>query len=236
MTENKELNNDLNKQETDLDLSHIKEFDKILGKKFGKQYRGFGDASKFESIPRVPLDCISLNNVLGGGLPVGRMIEIFGDSSCGKSSLASHIISSYQKQKKLCLFIDAEHAIDADYMRYCGVDLEKLCTFAPNSAEEALEVARTSMKLEDEEGNPVLSLIILDSIASLVPSGDLEDKKEIGTTMVGSLARLMSNSLKQLITLAAEKNITFVCLNQERTQNMMGKSNNLCYNVEIQAA
>lgn len=122
----------------------------------------------------------------------------------------------------MCLWADVEHAIDPDYMAYCGVDLNKLCTFAPNSAEEALEAIRTSMKLEDENGKPVLSLIILDSIASLVPSGDLEEKKEIGTTMVGSLARLMSNSLKQLITIAAEKEITLVCLNQERGQNLLG--------------
>lgn len=225
MTNNKELDPDIIKddaKELDLDMSHLKEFDKILGKKFGKQYHGFGDANKFESIERVSLDSISLNKILGGGLPVGRMIEVFGDASCGKSTLASHIVASYQKQGKLCLWADVEHALDPDYMKYCGVDLNKLCTFAPNSAEEALEAVRTSMKLEDEEGNPVLSLIVIDSIAALVPAGDLEDKKEIGTTMVGSLARLMSNSLKQLITLAAEKNITLLCLNQERGKNLIG--------------
>lgn len=225
MTSNKEIEQDINKdniEELDLDLSHLKEFDKILAKKFGKQYHGFGDTDKFESVKRVPLDCISLNNVLGGGLPVGRMVEIFGDSSAGKSSLASHIVSSYQKQNKLCMWVDVEHAIDPDYMAYCGVDLNKLCTFAPNSAEEALEVVRTSMKLEDDQGNPVLSLIVIDSLAALVPSGDLEDKKEIGTTMVGSLARLLSTALKQLITIAAEKDITLVCLNQERGSNLIG--------------
>lgn len=224
MINNKELDPDIikgNTEELDLDLSHLKEFDKILGKKFGKQYHGFGDASKFESIERVPLECISLNNVLGGGLPVGRMIEIYGDASSCKTSLAAHIISSYQKQNKLCMFVDVEHALDPDYMGYCGVDLNKLCTFAPNSAEEALEVIRTSMKLEDEEGNPVLSLIILDSVAALVPSGDLEDKKEIGSTMVGSLARLMSTALKQLITISSEKNITLILLNQERGSNLI---------------
>lgn len=85
MKTNKELDTELivdsleDIQETSFDLSATKEFDKVLSKKFGKQYKGFGDASKFESVKRVPLDCISLNNILGGGLPVGRMIEIFGE-------------------------------------------------------------------------------------------------------------------------------------------------------------
>ena len=211
--------------ETDLpetDFESLELFDKTLSKKFGTQYAGFRNKNKFESVGRVKLDCLSLNNVLGGGLPVGRIIEIFGDTSVGKSTLASHIVSSYQKQNKLCMWVDAEHAIDPDFMIYCGVNLDKLCTFAPNSAEEALEAIRTGIKLQDSAGNPVLNLIVLDSVAALVPSGDLDEKKEMGTTMIGSLARLMSNALKQLVTLAAERNISIILLNQERGQNLLG--------------
>jgi recombination protein RecA len=205
-----------------INLESQKEFDKILSKKFGNQYKGFNDQTKFESVARVPLLSPSLNNVLGGGLPVGRMVEIYGDTGSCKTSVSSHIISSYQALNKLCMFVDAEHAMDADYMAYCGVDMNKLCVVKPNSAEEALEAIRIGMRLEDSKGNPVLNLIILDSIAALVPAADMEEKKEIGTTMIGSLARLMSTSLKQLITIAAEKNITLVCLNQERTNNIGG--------------
>lgn len=205
-----------------VDLTSQKEFDKVLSKKFGSQYKGFDDKSKFESVQRVPMLSVSLNKVLGGGLPVGRMVEAFGDNSCGKSSLASHIIASYQAVNKLCMYIDVEHAIDADYMTYCGVDMNKLCVVKPNSAEEALEAARVGMRLEDSKGNSVLSLVIIDSLAALVPAADLEEKKEIGTTMIGSLARLLSTSLKQLITIGAEKDVTLFCLNQERTTNIAG--------------
>jgi recombination protein RecA len=205
-----------------IDLSVQKEFDKVLSKKFGAQYQGFNDQSKFESVQRVPLLSESLNKVLGGGLPVGRMIEIYGDTGSCKTSVSSHIISSYQRLNKLCMFVDVEHSIDADYMGYCGVDMNKLCVVKPSSAEEALEAIRVGMRMEDSEGKSVLSLIVLDSIAALVPASDLEEKKEIGSSMVGSLARLMSTSLKQLITIAAEKNITLVCLNQERGANLIG--------------
>jgi recombination protein RecA len=205
-----------------VDLSTQKEFDKVLSKKFGNQYKGFRDQSKFESVKRIPMLSESLNRVLGGGLPVGRMIEIFGDTGSCKTSVSSHIISSYQAINKLCMFVDVEHSIDADYMGYCGVDMNKLCVVKPNSAEEALEAVRVGMRMEDSEGKSVLNLIIIDSLAALVPSADLEEKKEIGTTMIGSLARLLSTSLKQLITIAAEKDITLVCLNQERSQNMTG--------------
>lgn len=205
-----------------IDLNSQKEFDKILSKKFGNQYKGFADQSKFESVQRVPLLSQSVNDILGGGMPIGRMIEVFGDTGSCKTSFSSHVISSYQTLGKLCMFVDVEHSMDSDYMSYCGVDMNKLCVVKPNSAEEALEAVRIGMRLETSDAKPVLSLIVLDSIAALVPAADMEEKKEIGTTMVGSLARLLSTSLKQLITIAAEKNITFLCLNQERGTNLMG--------------
>lgn len=205
-----------------INLDSQKEFDKILTKKFGNSYKGFSDKSKFEEVKRVPLDCISLNNILGGGIPVGRVLELYGDASSGKSSLASHIISSYQKLGKLCMYVDVEHALDTTYMSYCGVDLNNICIVSPNTGEEALEAIRVGMRLEDSNKQPVLNLVVLDSVAALVPAADMEEKKEIGTTMIGSLARLMSTSLKQLVTIAAEKNITIILLNQERGTNLTG--------------
>jgi recombination protein RecA len=206
-----------------IDLTRQKEFDKVLNKKFGTLYTGFGQKDNFEPVQRVPLDCVSLNSVLGGGLPVGRVVEIYGANSVGKSALSSHIIASYQKQDKFCMLVDVEHAFDPEFASYCGVDLDKLCMFAPNSAEEALDAMRTSMKLKDKEtGEPILSLVILDSVAALTPAAEFEDKKEIGSTQIGSLARLMSNALKQLVAIAAENKITIILINQERATNIGG--------------
>jgi len=206
----------------EFDISNLKEFDKILTKKFGTQYTGFGEKGSFESVSRVPLECISLNNILGGGVPEGRLIEVFGRNSAGKSSLANHIVASYQKQGKYCMWIDSEQCFDPDYTSYCQVNLDKLCKIAPTSAEEALEAIRTGLNLRDTEGNPVLSLIVLDSIAALTPRVDFDEKKEIGTTQIGSLARLLSTSLKQIVTLAAETKATVLLLNQERAANIGG--------------
>ena len=208
--------------EYDTRLSNLKEFDKLLSKKFGSEYTGFGEKDSFERVKRVSLDCVSLNNLLGGGLPVGRVVEIYGNNSVGKSALATHFVASYQKQGKVCMWVDAEHSLDPDFMTYCGVDLNLLCKHAPQSAEGALEAIRTAMRADDAEGNPVLSLVVLDSVAALTPRNDFDEKKEIGSTMIGSLARLMSTSLKQLVTIAAEKNITLVLINQERACNMTG--------------
>lgn len=207
----------------ELDFSNLKEFDKALNKKFGANYTGFGQKDSFEPVKRVPLECISLNNILGGGLPVGRVVEVYGSNSVGKSALATHFVASYQQQGKLCMWVDAEHTLDPEFMEYCGVDLDKLCHFAPDSAESALEAMRSSMKLKDKEtGDPVLSLVVLDSVAALTPAADFEEKKEIGSTQMGSLARLMSNALKQLVSIASENNITIILINQERASNLTG--------------
>lgn len=206
----------------EFDMSNLKEFDKILTKKFGTQYTGFGEKDSFESVSRVPLECISLNNILGGGVPEGRIIEIFGRNSAGKSSLANHIVASYQKQGKYCMWVDAEACFDPEYTFYCNVNLDSLCKVSPSSAEEALEAIRTGLNLRDSNGDPVLSLIILDSVAALTPRNDFDEKKEIGSTQMGSLARLMSTSLKQIVTLAAESKATIILLNQERAANLTG--------------
>lgn len=204
----------------DINLESAKEFDKVFTKNFGDKYTGFGKADAFEKVQRVALDCISLNNMLGGGLPRGRIIEVFGQNSAGKSALCTHFVASFQKQDKLCMWVDAEHAMDPEFMEYCGVNLAKLCKIAPDTAEEALEAIRTGLKMEDEEGNAVLDLIVLDSVAALVPSE--EYTKDFGGGTVAHLARLMSQSLKQIATLAGQKGVTVVLINQERATNLMG--------------
>lgn len=201
-------------------LDKALEFDKVFGKEFGNKYTGFGKAESFERVGRVQLDCISFNQMLGGGLPVGRIIEVFGQNSAGKSALCTHIVASYQRQDKLCMWVDAEHAMDPEFMEYCGVDLNKLCRIAPETAEEALEAVRTALTMTDENDKPILDLIVLDSIAALVPSE--EYGKQFGGGTVAHLARLLSQSLKQIATLADQNNITVVLINQERATNLMG--------------
>lgn len=205
----------------EFDLSKYKDFDKLLGKKFGnKVYTGFGKAEEFERVEKIPLKCISLNNILGGGLPSGRIIELLGEPSSGKSLICNHIVSSFQSLGKMCLWIDVERALDPDFMGYCGVDLNKLAKVVPNSAEEAFEVMRTAMLAKDEEGNPILSLVVLDSVAGLFTSDEYE--KDMGQAQVGKLARFLSQSLKQITTIAAENNITVCLINQLRATNLMG--------------
>ena len=205
----------------ELDLSKYQDFDKLLSKKYGdKVYTGFGKAEQFERVNKVPLECISINNVLGGGLPEGRIIELLGEPSSGKSLICNHIVSSYQKLGKMCLWIDVERALDPDFVQYCGVDLNRLAKVAPNSAEEAFEIMRTAMKAKDEEGNPILSLVILDSVAGLFTSDEYE--KDMGQAQVGKLARFLSQSLKQITAIAAENNITVCFINQLRATNLMG--------------
>lgn len=90
---------------TEFDVSKYQEFDKLLGKKFGKVYTGFGKAEEFERVNKVPLECISLNNILGGGMPEGRIVELLGEPSSGKSLICNHLVASYQKLGKMCLWI-----------------------------------------------------------------------------------------------------------------------------------
>lgn len=202
------------------DLKKSSEFDKNFTKLFGDRYTGFGKADTYEKVERIPLDCISLNKLLGGGLPVGRIIEIFGQNSAGKSTLCNHIVSSYQRQGKLCMWIDAEQAMDPEFMEYCGVDLDKLCKYVPSSAEEALGTMRTAINAVDEDGESVIDLVVLDSIAALVPSE--EYSKDFGGGTVANLARLLSQSLKQIGNIAGERNVTILLINQERATNLMG--------------
>lgn len=200
-----------------LDLSKYQEFDKLLSKKYGKVYTGFGKADQFERVEKIPLECISLNNVLGGGLPQGRIIECLGEPSSGKSVICNHIVSSYQKLGKMCLWLDCERALDPDFIQYCGVDLNRLAKVAPNSAEETFEIMRTAMLAKDDNDEPVLSLCVLDSVAALFTSDEYE--KDMGQAQVGKLARFLSQSLKQITAIAAENNITVVLINQLRATN-----------------
>lgn len=216
--------------------SQLALIDKEFKKKYGGNYRGLGSEEVYEPIPRVPIICPSLNKILGDGMPIGRIIEVFGQPSHGKTTLAYHIIKSFQKHcpERLALFIDAEHSFAPDYAEKCGVDMDKFCILSPDNAQEALDGIRSGLSLINENSDAekpesVFSIIVLDSVAGLVPSD--EYTKDVGGGMIGALARLMSSVVKQLIALADKYNTTIIFLNQERSCNMTGLNLiKLCHN------
>jgi len=152
---------------------------------------------------------LSLDIALGGhGVPKGRIIEIFGPESSGKTTLTLHIVASAQKENGIAAFIDAEHALDPSWAKKLGVDLESLLVSQPSSGEEAMRIAEMLIK------SNAVDLIIVDSVAALVPEKELQG--EIGDTHVGLQARLMSQSLRKLTGVVARSKTSIIFINQIR--------------------
>ncbi len=157
----------------------------------------------------IPTGCLSLDLALGvGGIPRGRVVEIYGPESSGKTTLTLHVIAEAQKAGGTCAFIDAEHALDIGYARGLGVDPSALLVSQPDSGEQALEIADTLVRSE------AIDLVVIDSVAALVPRSEIEG--EMGDTHVGLQARLMSQALRKLTAAAARSNTTVVFINQLR--------------------
>lgn len=197
-----------------IDLEKYKALDKELKKKFGDSYIGVTEKKQLEKINYIPVECLSINRMLGGGLPEGRIIEVFGPASVGKSNFAMHVVASFQKQGKVCFWLDAERAWSDEYALMCGVDIDTLAKFEPDTGNDCLEAVRIAA------ASGQISLIVVDSIAALVPKDEYD--KEVGQTMIGSLARLLSSVLKQIAVLADKHNCTVLLLNQERASNIGG--------------
>ena len=143
--------------------------------------------------------CLSLDVALGvGGIPRGRVIEIFGPESSGKTTLALHIVAEAQKAGGYAAFIDAEHAMDAQYSKMLGVNLEELLVAQPDTGEQALEITETLVR------SSALDVIVIDSVAALVPRAELEG--EMGDSHVGLQARLMSQALRKLTGTVSRSN------------------------------
>src|SRR5215210_1010111 len=144
-----------------------------------------------QKIPVIPTGAMSLDLALGvGGLPRGRIIEIFGPESSGKTTLALHVIAEAQKTGGLAAFVDAEHALDPAYAERIGVDLDNLYFSQPDNGEQALEITDTLVR------SGALDLVVIDSVAALVPRAEIEG--EMGDSHVGLQARLMSQALRKL--------------------------------------
>ena len=182
---------------------------KNIEKKYGKgSIMKMGEAPKV-SVSAIPTGAINLDMALGiGGIPRGRVIEIFGPESSGKTTLALHIIAEDQKEGNTCAFIDAEHAMDAEYDRNLGVDIDNLILSQPDTGEQGLDIAESLVR------SGAVDLIIIDSVAALVPRAEIEG--EMGDSHVGLQARLMSQALRRLTGVISKSNTTVVFINQLR--------------------
>jgi recombination protein RecA len=160
-------------------------------------------------IDTIPSGSLGLDIALGiGGLPRGRVVEIYGPESSGKTTLALHAIAEAQKRGGTCAFIDAEHAMDASYARKLGVDIDNLLISQPDTGEQALEIADTLVR------SGAVDILVIDSVAALVPRAELDG--EMGDVQPGSQARLMSQALRKLTSSISRSNTMVVFINQIR--------------------
>ena len=168
-----------------------------------------GDAASKIKVDVIPTGCIELDAALGvGGVPRGRIIEIYGPEASGKTTLALHIVSEAQKLGGMCVFIDAEHALDPVYAKNLGIDLDNLYISQPDSGEQALDIADSLTR------SGAVDVIVIDSVAALVPKSELEG--DMGDSHVGLQARLMSQALRKLAGVIGKSNTCVIFINQLR--------------------
>ena len=180
-----------------------------IEKNFGKgSIMKLGD-NQVENIPVIPSGSIALDKALGvGGYPKGRVIEIYGPESSGKTTLAIHAIAEAQKQGGIAAIIDAEHAFDRSYAEKLGVDVENLFISQPDNGEQALEITETMVR------SGAVDIVIVDSVAALVPKAEIDG--EMGDSHVGLQARLMSQALRKLTAIISKSNCVVIFINQLR--------------------
>ena len=168
-----------------------------------------GDSGKSMNIETIPTGSLSLDLALGlGGLPKGRIIEIYGPESSGKTTVALHAVAEVQKQGGIAGFIDAEHALDPVYAKNIGVDIDNLYISQPDNGEQAMEIAETMVR------SGAVDIVIVDSVAALVPKAEIDG--EMGDSHVGLQARLMSQALRKLTAVISKSNCIVIFINQLR--------------------
>ena len=182
---------------------------KNIEKQFGKgSVMLLGDTPK-QNIESISTGAINLDVALGiGGIPKGRIIEVYGPESSGKTTLALHIIAESQKTGGVAAFIDAEHALDAQYAGNLGVNIEELIVSQPDTGEQALEITESLVR------SSAVDIVVIDSVAALVPRAEIEG--DMGDSHVGLQARLMSQALRKLAGVISKSNTTVVFINQLR--------------------
>ena len=181
-----------------------------IEKDFGKgSIMMLGEASAKMNIEVIPTGALSLDIALGvGGIPRGRVIEIYGPESSGKTTVALHMIAEAQKMGGYAAFIDAEHALDPEYARHLGVDIDDLLISQPDNGEQALEIADALVR------SGAIDIIVIDSVAALVPRAEIEG--EMGDSHVGLQSRLMSQALRKLTGLISKSKCATIFINQIR--------------------
>ena len=181
-----------------------------IEKAFGKgSVMKLGQTQQSVDIEAVSTGSLGLDIALGiGGLPRGRIIEIYGPESSGKTTLALHVAAEAQKKGGVCAFVDAEHALDPAYAKKLGVDIDELVISQPDAGEQALEIADTLVR------SGAIDVLVVDSVAALVPRAELEG--EMGDTHVGLQARLMSQALRKLTSSISKSNCLVIFINQIR--------------------
>jgi recombination protein RecA len=192
--------------------------DKDIDRALAEIKMKFGDESimKLGDTPKVDIDAIPTGSIgidwaLGiGGLPRGRIIEIFGPESSGKTTLSLHVIAEAQKKGGVCAFIDAEHAVDPEYAKKIGVDINSLLISQPDTGEQALEIVESLVR------SGKIDVIVIDSVAALTPKDEIEG--DMGQSHVGKQARLMSQALRKLTAICAKTKTVVIFINQIRMQ------------------
>jgi recombination protein RecA len=195
----------MNERQRALDLALTQ-----IEKQFGKgSIMKLGEASTKLAVDVIPTGALALDIALGvGGVPRGRVIEVYGPESSGKTTLGYHIIAEAQRERGVAAFIDAEHALDPNYAKSVGVDVDSLLISQPDSGEQALEIAEMLVR------SGAVDVIVVDSVAALVPKAELEG--EMGEAHMGLQARLMSQALRKLVGAISRSHTTVVFINQIR--------------------
>lgn len=179
-----------------------------IEKQFGKgSIMKLGEAHKID-VETIPIGALSLDIALGGGIPKGRVVEIYGPESSGKTTLTLHAIAEVQRRGGTAAFIDAEHALDPAYAKRIGVDVENLLLSQPDNGEQALEIVETLVR------SNAVDLIVVDSVAALVPRAEIEG--DMGDSLPGLQARLMSQALRKLTGVINKSKGTVIFINQIR--------------------
>ena len=181
-----------------------------IEKQYGKgSVMKFGDSNANMNIDVIPTGSLSLDIALGlGGVPRGRIIEVFGPESSGKTTVALHIVAEIQKRGGIAGFIDAEHALDPTYAKNIGVDIDNLYISQPDCGEQALEITETMVR------SGAVDVVIVDSVAALVPKAEIDG--EMGDSHMGLHARLMSQALRKLTAVVSKTNCVVIFINQLR--------------------
>lgn len=199
-------------QEDPLNMDKSKAIESALQqieKKFGKGSIMRLGERPHEDIGAISTNCLSLDAAIGvGGFPRGRIVEVYGPESSGKTTLALQVVASAQKTGGVCAYIDAEHAMDPEYAQKLGVNIDDMLISQPDSGEQALEIAETLVRSNS------VDVIVIDSVAALVPRAELDG--EMGDSLPGLQARLMSQALRKITAIVSNSRTCFVFINQLR--------------------